>query len=776
MFLCRRLLFQANIAKSVPRLSVARRNISNATRTAIQPKVLSPEDTRPGQRTAASTPPIPHSRSSQPYEIQTGPIQNKNHETRAEYFELDAYEKLRTQGRTLVADLSAATYLQVLEQAIQSRSHGLVNQIAADVLEVYRGDESERVSILQRILLTADFFTMPHDMVLSMLHHVERTSHSLEFLSTRAVERLARAIAYAQSPSPADTQLLDLIRPILIVHLQRYRVPSGAYSLSYTPPGIVHASIGFLQRLLSESRDQHALDVFRVLVDCGQMPPEAIQSADSSSKDFKTILCSALIRASLHWNWRGLAARLLTDLLDPKHSPNESVIGLTIDVAYTLLDAPTPAELRSCGVLIRTIHRLSPVPSGLVRQFYHSAALLNVGDEAERLYAFTRMPTVIEEHQYPPPQGVALAWLMQHLAFTSKQTHLSRKLGSEVAKGNLPIPLHSRSRFISITAAHGYGSLARTLWERYSVGKDKGLIVGNSALMIRMTSLFSHLIRRTDGILGRRKRESPKVKYPDEEILRQRSDDMSTFRDRILSEYKTYHEPLADANHQVLTSLARACFIVGKFAEGFDAFKILLDRKEVPDLYDVNVALTAMAEQQPRSAARMIERMIEKGLQPDAVTFGTVMHHALLQKDMTLVRDMVSRARGLKDIRLSLKSVAALVRASVAPDDAEFRTAQRSKLEGALDIIKSLTESNFISSPQTGKYLVFASLRADEPVMAYRFWKLLLRDSTEWDDREQIFQRRLIAQMIERHHKRRWLDKDRTAAMLSQLRQRSQLG
>ncbi|KAF8895438.1 hypothetical protein BD779DRAFT_1434491 [Infundibulicybe gibba] len=404
---------------------------------------------------------------------------------------------------------------------------------------------------------------------------------------------------------------------------------------------------------------------------------------------------------------------------------------------------------------------MTPVPDGVVRQFYHHASQCNQGEEAEILYAFSRAPNTMNSHMYPPPHGTALVWLMEHLATKSRRTHLSRTLAAEVAENHLPIPLHSRARFLSLTAARGYGTLARVLWERYSTGKDKITVVGNSALMIRMVSLFNHLAQK----MAPRKRDRTGNAGPRQHD----SEDFVDFTNHILSEYRHCHQPLSNAHHRVLTSLARAYFILGESAEGFNTFKILMERKEIPDIYDVNVALTAMAEHHPRSAARMIQRMIEKGLRPDAVTFGTVMHHALLHNDMDLVADMIARARELKDVRMNLKSVAALVRASVAPNDDNFRANQRAKLEGAMSIVKSLMKPHSISSPQTGKYLVFASLRADEPVMAYRFWKLMVKDSTEWNDREQQFQRRLIAQMIRKHHKRCRLDNNQTLAMLSQL-------
>jgi len=780
MFLCRRLIFQVHIPQ-LPHLVLVRRNLLNA----INPSPHAHSNThhdRPfkniDQKDAPESPismsvPALLQRLSNVLPEGAEDVEDEGQvEGRPGISELDAYEILRGRDRSLVADLPPATYLRVLKQAFLKKSSDLVVHIAMDVLEVHRCNDTQRNNMIRSIFSLADLSLLQQDTILLMLRHLEKTSGALPVLSLKSAERLARIIVDSSPTSSAtDMALLELVYPILLSHLKRFHVPPGALSLGYHPPAMVHVSFSFLQKLLTIHQNQRALDVFQVLVDSGHIPPEAIQGVNSSSKDFQFIVRSALVRACLHWNWRTLGVQFLTDMFRPGRSglsSDPSIVDLTVDTLYVLLDTPTPRDVHACRLLICEVHEVAPVPDGLIRQFYNSAIQLMLGDEAESLYAFTRSPAIIVNHQYPPPRGLALTWLMHHLTVKSRNIHLGRLLAMQVMEGNEPIPLQYRARFISVAAAHGYATIARTLWERYSVGKDRNAVVGNSALMIRMISLFTHLIKRTDNVL-QQKENDRQGEFLDVESLRKRWNDFTTFADRVLSEFRQSHDPLASAHHHTLTSLARACFILGKVTEGFEVFKILLDRKEMPDLYDVNVALTVMAEHQPRTAARMIERMMEKGLQPDAITYGTVMHHALLHRDMPLVSDMISRARGLDHAQLSLKSVVALIRGGLAVDD-NTKAVQRSKLESALNIIKTLLDSKFVCSPQTGKYCVFAALRADDPVMAYRFWKLLVKDKAEWDDREQKFQRRLITTMIRRHQQRDWLDDDRSIVMLSQLR------
>jgi len=221
-----------------------------------------------------------------------------------------------------------------------------------------------------------------------------------------------------------------------------------------------------------------------------------------------------------------------------------------------------------------------------------------------------------------------------------------------------------------------------------------------------------------------------------------------------MEEFRISHEPMAEAPHLVLTTYARACFIVGKFAEGFATFKHLLNRKEVPDMHDVNVALSAVAEQSPRLAARMIRRMLAKGLSPDAITFGTVLHRAINHNDKELVDEMISRIKEMKDVRLSLKTVTGLVRAIMYAGNDDSADAKRTKLKDTLNILKSLTQANFIASPQTGKFLVATALQAEDPEIAFTFWQLLVRETTEWNGKEHITQRKQISYMLKQHRDR----------------------
>lgn len=589
----------------------------------------------------------------------------------------------------------------------------------------------------------------------SALDQFERLSDDMD---AQVLESMIR-IAARRGDQVECEPLIRRLHPLLLKHLRSLRVPTGTKSLTYFPPRFVHETFGFVHKLVISSRDQLALDLLHVLLDQGFIPTEAFKN--SKDVDAHTAITAALVRACLHWNWGPLGTKMLSHLLGNAQPSDQFVCELAVDASYALLVTPHNQNIRDCLSLFLRMHRLDVIPPGLVRQFYECASERLLGEQAAAFYSFSRSAAVLQRHRYPPPQGKALTWLLKYLS--SKRMHLARVLVAEVVAENLPIIAPFRARFISLAAYQGYSSLARQLWNRYSIGKDGHLIIGNSFLMLRMTSLYTHLVRRTTSQLQEAGTDNEK------DSLGRQLKDLTEFRAHIFWSYRKYHDPLIEAPHTVITSFARACFVIGKNALGFEAFEILLKRKEVPDMYDINVVLSAVAKRHPQSAVEIINRLKGGNLQPDAVSFGTVMHFAKLHGDSKLVLQMMDELRHLDKHQMSLKSVAALVRATVSFEDKETRQSQRQKLRDAMNIIMTLTSDRFIPSPQTGKYLVTASLHADDPVMAYRFWNLLLRNTTEWMDGEQVFQRRLISERIRHHHRHGWLDDSKARGILNRL-------
>ncbi|KAJ4491229.1 hypothetical protein C8J55DRAFT_503683 [Lentinula edodes] len=468
---------------------------------------------------------------------------------------------------------------------------------------------------------------------------------------------------------------------------------------------------------------------------------------------------------------------------EPQQSLDPQLLDLITDTLYATLRNPNLSELELCVDVISRVHLLAPIQGGIIRLVYTAATECNSGNVARRLYAFTREPAIEKEHHYPGPQGRAILFLMAFLTQEKGNTHLARILANEVVENDTFLPVNDRPKFLTLVASQSFGKATRTLWERYAIGKDKASVVGHNALLTRIVRLFTRMARLIEADLpdhgedasdtlqneqlgdssinigwevnhadsnheaSSNSQQRDSNSKPSVAELRERVKDIRLFVQRVIEAFVQVHAPLAHAKHANLSSLARAYFVMGDFAKGFEVFRNLIRRREVPDLHDINIGLSALAEHNPRSAAKMIEVMTQRGIQPNSVTFGTVIHQALVHGDMQLVGDLLQLARQAGNIQLSPQGLFSLTRASVILQDGSG-TRKNAPLKDALELFKSLPDNGRLSSPDMGKFMVFAALREGEPVLAFEFWKLLLKYSSEWDDKEQIFVRRLLRRSI----------------------------
>ncbi|KAJ7254325.1 hypothetical protein B0H12DRAFT_557493 [Mycena haematopus] len=673
-----------------------------------------------------------------------------------------AYKHLRILDRKSLAALPLASYFDLLAKATRQRHDELCSQLVEDMLEC--GPKDELHSAALRILSSHSLPLLLPQTILLLLQCLECSPGTLNQLPRPTVAVLV--LTFAEAPRhKVDMALLELIYPLLLTQLKSLRLPQDAAILTYKPPDIIHASFAFIHKLFQLSQQQRTLEIFQVLVNSGNIPSEAVQTIPGLD-DFEAIVRSSLVRASMHWYWRPLAERFLSPLLKARTPPGPPTITLTKDTLYACLNEPSVDDLVACRSLISQIHPFSPVPNGVIREYYDAAQFIGAPQEAHALYAFTRSEEVLKTHAYPCPRGDALPWLLRHLLEIN--SHLAQDLGREILDRNLPVPVEYRASIVKQLAQRGHAGVARSLWSKYAVGKERQALIGNPALFVRMVSLFQHLVQRDDQLLAHRE---PQGDEDDDEItivVQERRKDCKEFLDFVMSEFAMSHPPMAQCNHQVITSQARAFFIVGDFARGFETIKVLLERKEMPDIYDVNVTLTIMAEHDPRSAAQIVRRMIEKGLQPDQITYGTIMHHALAHGDMELVDEMVQRVGELRS-QLSYKSIVSLIRGSIAFDAGSVPT-QLSKLRSAFHIVKSIGRSSVVYTPSHGKFFVRACLQASDPTMAFKFWELLIKDKARLDDGEHVALRRAIIRALAGHQRKKWIKDMHARAMIAQLR------
>src|ERR1700722_6282983 len=682
------------------------------------------------------------------------------------------YDFLREKDRALVTNLPVSCYTRVIKHALLVNSSTCLDHLAADILEAYQGSNLTRTWIVQALIAhTIDNPLLSRDRVFSLLSQLE----SLGCLSLLPHNFLTRVTLFALLRS--EMPILKLLTPCILDFVNKSPAPSGIHAMTYQPPEMARISSLLACKMLHGEQDL-ALDVFQTLVNTGNVPAEAIREVNALSRDFKFIIFSTIVRSCLHWNWKDTAMDLLIETIQSTTPLDESLVNLAMDTMYTVLDVPTIVDVSGCGVLMRLLLQLTDltIPNGLVRLFYDMSHRLNFGEEAESVFSLIDSLPASETRHYPLPQGRALTWFMNYLTSNSRNIHLGRVLAKKVVEGCEPIPIQDRARFVATTAMHGYGTQARALWERYAVGEDSHTVVGNAATMLRMVSLFAYLSKRTK---EKCRRLLPKLDVApsnlDGEVndlsydsYQNRWKDFDAFTDRVITTFRQSKMPLSQASHFDLTSLSRAYFILGRPQAGFKTLRIVTDRKEVPDMHDINVALSGLAEHSPRDAAEVMERMVKKGCKIDPVTFGTVLHRTVRGGDPEQVEALMLSARKLGYLRTTPKTISSLIHDSLKIREGSQATI-KANLQRALTIIRSPRRSSFIRIPNTGKMAIFTSLSVDDPIRAYKFWKYLVKDKTEWGDREQQFQRRLIARMIRKHAKIGWLDTQEANAMLLQL-------
>ncbi|KAF9077531.1 hypothetical protein BDP27DRAFT_1441595 [Rhodocollybia butyracea] len=705
--------------------------------------------------------------------------------------------------------LSSTALARILKEAVEAEDKPAVGYLANDLLRL--PDTLQRDRLIRLLLASGNNLILPNVFRAILSNFLSDGAH--ENVSDYDMKTLLYQIATRKLSHLDD--LSATLFPIIMRRLKSVgRVPVGAKSVSQELPHIVNAAFELLYYLLLLKNEGRVLDLFQVLTEKLYIPPEAVQQAPTTSTDFNYIVSVTLARACLYWYKREMAFRLLLKYLpsdedlklamkEGNHSLSSAeepvtqsafiaqfqqnldpqFLDLCNDILYATIHNPNPTELNLSVDVITRVHLLAPVEGGIIRSIYTAATDCGSGDIAQRLYAFTREPAVETEHRYPGPRGPALLFLLNFLTQQKGNTHLARTLANEIVDNDTFLPVHDRPQFVYLVVNQGFGRAARVLWERYAVGRNRVMLVGNNALLNPMVKFFTRMARRAEedfeagnvellppDAVGNEENAEPEPLTEDDAAraaqLQAHISDLKNFVARIIESFVEVHQPLSQAQHQSLSSLARAYFVAGEFSKGFEVFKNLIRRREVPDLYDINIGLTILAEHRPRSAAKMIEVMLQRGLDPDPVTFGTVIHHALVHGDVQLVGNLLQLARLAGNLTLTRRGLASLIRASVIMDVGSGKT-RSTHLKDALKLLKSMPTKGMLSSPDMGKFMVYACLREKEFFLAFEFWRLLLKYSAEWDDAEQVFIRGILRRNIleQLPSKSEWIAELRTRPM-----------
>lgn len=234
-------------------------------------------------------------------------------------------------------------------------------------------------------------------------------------------------------------------------------------------------------------------------------------------------------------------------------------------------------------------------------------------------------------------------------------------------------------------------------------------------------------------------------------------EDQKKFAWLVVESFRKAKEPLAQASHMDLNALARAYGMLGDTHGCLKTLSLVFRRHEVPDNHDINVVIAAMARRHSTRAAFAVEGMLARGVKPDAVTFGTVIHEALADGDTEVAGHMIKLAQSVGIQSLTPQSIASVVQMAMraverrknGAHDANGETI-RGYLEKAYKLIASGVHAEYLQSASMVEKCIAASLRADDGEMALRFWKLV-KDRIKLDSSKQRRMRGLIARKLRQH-------------------------
>ena len=469
---------------------------------------------------------------------------------------------------------------------------------------------------------------------------------------------------------------------------------------------------------------------------------------------------------------------------------------------YTPLSAPTPSMLVSPSFEISddlSLRCISPVEPRHTT-FKSTPRPTPPPNEPQPTATTEGSPesSTTENTTYPVPRGPPLLWLLEAMLKESNNVHLCRRLAKEVVDSDIDIPVYDRGRFIRLLANAGFARTARELWMRYSQDETQG-VIGHAGAMTRLVSLFYCLGEDMEarGAMGDEGSGISKLSYvssldtevslndddddvemgvidgDDAEVLFD-ADTAKGFAKEVVDKFRACKVPFGVASQHDLNALARGYFITDRTEEGFEIFQMTKATRS-PDMHDVNVVLSGVAKHNPGLASRMIDRMHERGLVPDAVTWGTVIHLAFLKGDTELMISLIKRAQERGISEFTSRTISTLIRASISdvPSESQSKSHKitlgnkrmggllrlrfggeggidqiRQNLDVAWHLMGTLDAQAYVGTWSLAKFCLDRALWVGDAELAFRFWDEYLGWKTQWSDGDQSKSRKKLYELV----------------------------
>ncbi|GJJ13319.1 hypothetical protein Clacol_007571 [Clathrus columnatus] len=543
--------------------------------------------------------------------------------------------------------------------------------------------------------------------------------------------------------------------------------------------------------MLMQGEDMYnqALAVFKPFV-LNQLLPGMNDILEGSS--FKFAIARTLILGHLlahdYVTSVELVIRLLKDprWFDPRSMMDKDCTNvglLSLEVLHTVIREPVEKELECCLRLVKAFvpsgkpswRGWEPVdiPDGDILALYDLCFHYRRINDAADLYAHFHSSYIRQRRYYPPPRGPSLFWLFEHYADPGLtigegdpaplkgHLRMAKNILRDIVVRNTPVPIHDRRKFITVCANRGFAFYTRYFYELWTKKSDldRNVVCGSAQMLVPVVKLFGKLQKVWDKSLE-------KNKSPDEMARRLMNEKRSVlpeawrFANHVVQQYLETKVPLNKASQQDINALARAYLILDRIPEAIQMLFIIMDRGDIPDHKDINIALLAISIYSVPVAVRMLEYMITMGVMPSPSGFSALIHEAYKQGQEDIARKLVARAREIGYSQLTTKGLAGIVQFRLPHSmnqnmQGQHQTRRLKTLEEMLDAVIRYSTSNeleekrdhgkqHILSVSMGERYVTAALACRKPKMAVKFWRLLVKNRTSWNDPESEKLRHLI--------------------------------
>jgi hypothetical protein len=718
------------------------------------------------------------------------------------------YCLLRETSSFKLEDFPLSEFKRAVRQAVREQSIKLLDLLGADIINAKTSSLEARIQYTYALLeITAKDRLLSLNAKADLARFLMRSVTNIETIPPRILGICAGTIAdlHSSGQMTANFSLLKAITPYLLedepVTPTKFiakdiwdALPSEPFTHKPHTWSLFLMVVGHLNRNDIPS----AANLFTSLMQTERLAPQALRKTeeDENSTDTELMIMSVLIRSCLVWGWRNRSLELLKSMLasrdlspsgsEQTHSP---IISVAVDSLRTLVrTAQLPEHVYHCTDLLCNLAELG-VPAAtldpVIITFYRKAHVTEEQESARTAFKALQHHGKKNGIAYTPPSGGALIWLLKYLSQKIYDMHSARQLAHAVNQANFVIhDVHVLS-LLNLFTQGGFLDEAEDMWRRYTevetdrrpTDAEKKLrdrIYGSSVVMSGFIRAFVRGSER-----ARRQAEAKSI-YRSTYIApvnapKKGPDELHEFALLVLEKYVENNQPLNQASRIDVSALARAYFILGQTSAAVRTMKSILRRNIIPTAQELSITLASMANLSPRRASRMLQRMIDKGIQPEAIDFSAIIHEASLRGDDMLVGALVTKARELGHEQLSKRGIHSLIQFSLRFNPAKNgeRPAEEAEtLRRVLRMVRALADARVdtVLTPWLGTKCARACVRVNQGELAYEFWRLLVSEKEDRNHLSQQVLRARIVRVIQQEIAGREISESRGRQMIDELR------